>query len=189
MRKTLIFSVLKIGYKKMNYLKIKFLYICKYVMCWFAAKTKIKGEFKAKDFFNSIGVNSYVPSYLTKKVWSDRIKKVTVPAISGYVFFELPKIDFDLINMNPFTKNVVKDIDGLPAIIKEEEIATLKKYLAGEPIGSEMTFYKGQKIKINSGPFLFKKGTVNKTGGNKVFITINSININIILEKSSVVAA
>ena len=34
----------------MNYLKIKFLYICKYVMCWFAAKTKIKGEFKAKDF-------------------------------------------------------------------------------------------------------------------------------------------
>ena len=67
-----------------------------------------------------------MPSYLTKKIWSDRIKKVTVPAISGYVFFELAKIDFDLININPFTKNIVRDIDGKPAIIKEKEIATLK---------------------------------------------------------------
>ena len=173
----------------MNYSKIKFYYICKYIMCWFAAKTKIKGEFKAKDFFSSVGVNSYVPSYLTKKIWSDRIKKVTVPAISGYVFFELPKIDFNLINMNPFTKNVVKDIGGLPAVIKDEEIAILKKYLSGELINSEVNFYKGQKIKISSGPFIFKKGTVSKIGRNKIFININSINLNIILEKSSVVAA
>jgi hypothetical protein len=83
----LISSALKIGYKKMNYLKIIFLYICFLVMSWFAAKTKPKGEFKAMNFFNSVGINSYVPSYQTKKVWSDRIKKVVVPAISGYVFF------------------------------------------------------------------------------------------------------
>ena len=36
------------------------------------------------------------------------LKKVTVPAINGYVFFELNKIDFNLININPFTKNIVK---------------------------------------------------------------------------------
>ena len=63
-------------------------------MSWFAAKTKFKGEFKALDFFKSIGVKSYVPYFKTKRVWSDRIKKVTVPAISGYVFFYLPKILF-----------------------------------------------------------------------------------------------
>ena len=91
-------------------------------MSWFAAKTKQKGEFKALNFFISMGINCYVPSYVTKRVWSDRIKKVTVPAISGYVFFELTKIDFGLINLNPFTKNIVRDINGLPAIIKNEEI-------------------------------------------------------------------
>ena len=94
-------------------------------MSWFAAKTKFKGEFKALDFFKSIGVNSYVPSYKTKKVWSDRIKKVTVPAISGYVFFELSKINYDLVNVNPFTKNIVKGLNGLPAIITEKEINTI----------------------------------------------------------------
>ena len=72
-------------------------------MSWFAAKTKFKGEFKALDFFKSIGVKSYVPYFKTKRVWSDRIKKVTVPAISGYVFFYLPKINYELVNINPFT--------------------------------------------------------------------------------------
>ena len=158
-------------------------------MSWFAAKTKQKGEFKALDFFVSIGVNSYVPSYATKRVWSDRIKKVTVPAISGYIFFELNKIDFSLINLNPFTKNVVRGIDGLPAKIKDEEIAILKKHLNGETISNVVDLQEGQKIKVNSGPFIFKKGTINKISCNKVIISIESININLVLNKSSVVAA
>ena len=158
-------------------------------MGWYAAKTKQKGEFKALNFFNSMGINCYVPSYVTKRVWSDRIKKVTVPAISGYVFFELAKIDFRLINLNPFTKNIVRDINGLPAIIKNEEITTLKDYFDGKLIDYDVNLVKGQRVKINTGPFIFKKGTINKISYNKVFINIDSININLILNKSSVVAA
>ena len=173
----------------MNYLKIKFLYICSQVMSWFAAKTKQKGEFKALNFFTSMGINSYVPSYVTKRVWSDRIKKVTVPAITGYVFFELNKIDFNLINLNPFTKNIVRDIGGTPAIIKNEEITTLKDYFSGKLIACNVNLVQGQRVKMNRGPFIFKKGTVNKIGCNKVIINIESININLILSKSSVVAA
>ena len=158
-------------------------------MSWFAAKTKQKGEFKALNFFISMGVNSYVPSYVTKRVWSDRIKKITVPAIRGYVFFELSKIDFNLINLNPFTKDVVRSVDGLPAIIKNEEIITLKDYFNGKLITCDVNLVKGQRVKINTGPFMFKKGTLTKMSCNKVVINIDSININLILSKSSVVAA
>ena len=158
-------------------------------MCWFAAKTKQRGEFKALNFFISMGINSYVPSYTTKRVWSDRIKKITVPAITGYVFFELNKIDFNLININPFTKNIVRDIGGKPAIIKNEEITSLKDYFDGKSITSDDNLVKGQRVKINTGPFMFKKGTVNKMSCNKVIISIESININLVLNKSSVVAA
>ena len=158
-------------------------------MGWFAAKTKSKSEFKALDYFKSMGINSYVPAYKTKRIWSDRIKKVTVPAISGYVFFELQKVDFDLININPFTKSIVRDVDGLPAIIKENEITRLKKYLNGSSLSSLPALCEGQKIKVSSGPFVFKKGIINKIKCNKVVINIESININLILNKSSVVAA
>ena len=158
-------------------------------MSWFAAKTKQKGEFKALNFFISIGINSYVPSYVTKRVWSDRIKKVTVPAMTGYVFFELNKIDFNLINLNPYTKNVVRGINGLPAKIKDEEIVILKKHLNGEVISNGVDLQEGQKIKVSSGPFVFKKGVINKISCNKVIISIESINISLVLNKSSVVAA
>ena len=158
-------------------------------MSWFAAKTKHRGEFKALNFFNSIGINSYVPSYQTKRIWSDRIKKVTVPAINGYIFFELPKLDFNLINVNPFTKNIVKKANGSPAIIKENEIATMKTHLNGESFKSKKNLYDGQNIKICSGPFMFKKGTVNKVGDTKVVINLESLNISLVLNKTSVVAA
>ena len=158
-------------------------------MSWFAAKTKFKGEFKALDFFKSIGVKSYVPYYKTKRVWSDRIKKVTVPAISGYVFFYLPKINYDIVNINPFTKNIVKGLDGLPAIITDNEINTLKKYLKGEDLMYGAKLFEGQRIKIGAGPFIYKKGTINKIGCSKVVINIEAINISLILNKSSVTAA
>ena len=158
-------------------------------MSWFAAKTKHGGEFKALKFFNSIGVNSYVPSYKTKRIWSDRVKKVTVPAINGYVFFELPKLNFALINVNPFTKNIVRDIGGKPAIIKNEEITSLRDYFDGKLIASDVNLVKGQRVKINKGPFIFKRGTINKMSYNKVIISIESMNINLVLNKSSVVAA
>ena len=158
-------------------------------MSWFAAKTKYKGEFKASDFFSSMGIKSYVPSYTTKKIWSDRIKKVTVPAISGYVFFKLPRLDYSLININPFTKNIVRGFGGDPAIIKEDEIAVLKKHLNGEPLKNGVDLYLGDKVRVDSGPFMFKRGTVCKIGCKKVIISIDSININLVINKSSVIAA
>ena len=158
-------------------------------MSWFAAKTKYKGEFKALNFFNSIGINSYVPSYQTKRIWSDRVKKVTVPAINGYIFFELPKLDFTLINVNPFTKNIIKKANGAPAVIKEIEIATMKRHLSGESLKSNKSLFDGQTIKICSGPFVFKKGTVNKVGDNKVIVNLESLNMSLVLNKTSVVAA
>ena len=158
-------------------------------MSWFAAKTKNKGEFKALDFFESMGVNSYVPSYKTKRIWSDRIKNITVPAIRGYVFFELSKINYQLVNINPFTKNIVRGLNGMPAIIKEKEINTLKKYLNNDYQGSRSNLIEGQKIRIDSGPFIFKKGTIDKISCNKVVVNIEAINMSLVLNKSSVVAA
>ena len=52
-------------------------------MCWHVAYAKTKKEFKALDFFKKTGINAYVPAYIEKREWSDRVKKVLVPAMSG----------------------------------------------------------------------------------------------------------
>lgn len=82
-------------------------------MNWYAIRTKTKKEKHAKDYYSKLGVEAYVPTYTTKRVWSDRIKKTKAPAITGYLFFRLKKIDFDLVNLNPYTTNVVRAGSGL----------------------------------------------------------------------------
>ena len=66
---------------------------------------------------------------------------------------------------------------------------TLKDHLSGTNIKSVDKFESGQQIKIQSGPFIFKKGIINKISYNKVMISLDSININLVLNKSSIVAA
>ena len=145
-------------------------------MSWVAAKTKFKGEFKALDFFKSIGINSYVPSYKTKRVWSDRIKKVTVPAISGYIFFELSKINYDMVNINPFTKNIVKGLNGLPAVISEKEIngiieeAKIKDY---QIIMTEKDYFKVKDFNLQNINYL--KVSLEIDGLDKLISRINQI--------------
>ena len=56
-------------------------------------------------------------------------------------------------------------------------------------MSNSVKLQRGQKVKINSGPFMFKKGTIDKISCNKVIISIESININLVINTSSVVAA
>jgi len=48
---------------------------------WYASRTKSRAEFKAVEFLQKHGVDSFCPSK-----WSDRIKRVIVPLFSQYIF-------------------------------------------------------------------------------------------------------
>ena len=135
-------------------------------MKWFAIKTKTKNEFKARDFFSSFDIESYVP------------------------FFKLDKLDYNLINLNPYTKSIVKDTAGMPAVITENEISVLKNYLNGTV--DDDGFFScniGEKVKIISGPMIYKSGVVEKINNKTVTITLKSLNIKIVINKSNLIAA
>ena len=152
-------------------------------MCWFAAYTKSRSEFKALDHFTKCGVNAYVPEYTDIRQWSDRIKKARKPAISRYVFFELPKINYDLINLNPYTKSVVKAF-GSPIKIKDQEILSLKEALKNYTIDNCFQF--GDSVKIENGPFKNKTGKVDGVSENYIVLLLNTIKIKLSLSTSKV---
>ena len=155
-------------------------------MNWFVAYAKTKNEFKALDFFKKIGVNAYVPSYIEKREWSDRVKKTLVPAISGYVFFELNKLNYELINSNPYLRNVLKR-HGKAVTIRSEEIETLKEALNGYSVSQEIN--TGDSVKILSGAFKNKTGLVDYIDSNNLSILINSIKITLSLAETRLKAA
>ena len=155
-------------------------------MDWFVAYAKTKNEFKALDFFKKIGVNAYVPSYIEKREWSDRVKKTLVPAISGYIFFELNKLDYTLVNSNPYLRNVLKR-HGKAVTVRSEEIETLKKALNGYSVSQEIK--TGDSVKILSGAFKNRLGFVDFIDTNNLSVLINSIKITLSLADTRLKAA
>ena len=155
-------------------------------MNWFVAYAKTKNEFKALDFFKKIGVNAYVPSYIEKREWSDRVKKILVPAISGYVFFELNKLNYELVNSNPYLRNVLKR-HGKAVTIKSEEIEALKEALNGYSVSQEIK--TGDSVKILSGAFKNRLGFVDFIDTNNLSVLINSIKITLSLADTRLKAA
>jgi len=155
-------------------------------MNWFVAYAKTKNEFKALDFFTKIGVNAYVPSYIEKREWSDRVKKILVPAISGYVFFELNKLNYELVNSNPYLRNVLRR-HGKAITIRSEEIETLKEALNSYSVSQEIK--PGDSVKILSGAFKNRLGFVDFIDTNNLSVLINSIKITLSLADTRLKAA
>ena len=155
-------------------------------MNWYAVRTKTKKELLAKNYYSTLGVEAYVPTYTTKRVWSDRIKKIKVSAIPGYLFFKLDKIDFDLVNLNPYTTNVVRTSSGKPAVIPTDEIECLKKYLAGSEQTNESFLTVDDVVSVCSGPFCSEIGVIEKFIQNKALVLIKSLNIKLIVSTRNI---
>ena len=150
-------------------------------MNWYAVRTKTKKELLAKDYYSAIGIEAYAPTYTTKRVWSDRIKKIKVSAIPGYLFFKLDKIDFDLVNLNPYTTNVVRTSSGKPAIIPNNEVECLKKYLSGSEQTNESFLTVDNVVSVGSGPFCSEIGVIEKFIQNRALVLLKSLNIKLIV--------
>ena len=155
-------------------------------MKWFVAHTKSRCEVKASDFFNKIGVESYVPAFEEKRQWSDRTKKIITPAISGYVFFKLEKVDYPFINLNPFIRNIVRRF-GQAVEINGSEIQTMKDCL--KQYTEDLSFSTGDKVKVLSGVLKNKNGLVDGVENNFLILLINSIKVKISLDTTKIVVA
>ena len=154
-------------------------------MKWFVAHTKFRGELKAQESFNALGVNSYVPVYEEKREWSDRIKKITTPAISGYIFFQTEKVNYALVNLNPYLKNVLRRF-GKAVEIKSSEIDAMKNCLKNYT--DSISFNAGDSVKIMSGCLKNKEGIIEAIEGSFLTLLISSIKVKLSLEHNQLKA-
>jgi transcription antitermination factor NusG len=154
---------------------------------WFAIYTKPKSETKVVDQLKKMNIEVYCPMFTQIRQWSDRKKKVQVPLISSYVFVYLEDINRDCVFD---AVGVVRYLFwlGKPAIIKEEEINTLKK-CTNSTIDSVKieNLEPGDSLKLNSGVFKGHKGTVSQVGTNRLQLIIEGLGIKVTLTKNKVI--
>ncbi|MCW3086900.1 MAG: UpxY family transcription antiterminator [Sediminibacterium sp.] len=145
---------------------------------WYAIYTKPRWEKKIDTVLIRKGVESWCPLQKIERQWSDRKKIIDDPLFKSYVFVRIDETERSKVLMTDGVLNFVHYL-GKPAVIKDAEVDTIKKYLAEKDahifIISQEGFSEDTRIKVNHGVFMGNEGTVLRGGKKKVYVKLESL--------------
>jgi transcription antitermination factor NusG len=145
---------------------------------WYAIYTKPRWEKKVDQQLIRKGVNSWCPLQKVERQWSDRKKIIEDPLFKSYVFVNIDIADKLTVLMTEGVLNFVHYL-GKPAVINDDEVSLIKKYLSEEEakitILSSEGFKEQMKVKVSHGIFMNNVGTVIRGGKKKVYVQLESL--------------
>ncbi|MFD2515183.1 UpxY family transcription antiterminator [Pontibacter locisalis] len=150
---------------------------------WYAVYTKPRWEKKVAESLAKRSFVCYCPLNKVVRQWSDRKKTVLVPLFNSYVFVFLTKQQIGELKKIDGILQVVTWL-GQPAVIKDEEIATIKRFLNEyENIQVEKTTINiNDSIKITNGLLTDTEGTVVATKNNMIKVALPSLGYTLFAE-------
>jgi transcription antitermination factor NusG len=143
---------------------------------WHAVYTKPRWEKKVNALLAAKGIVTYCPLNRVRRKWSDRIKMVEEPLFKSYVFVQINSAELSIVRMTNGVLNYVY-WNGKPAIIKDAEIDTIKKFMNEYEQVEARPFVveTNQRVRIDAGLLMQKEGIVQKVMHNKVEVIIESL--------------
>lgn len=146
---------------------------------WYAVYTKPRWEKKINLVLERKGIESWCPLQKLQRQWSDRKKVIEDPLFKSYVFVHIADQDRLRVLQTDGILNFVYYLSK-PAIIRDEEIDTIKSYLSQKDavitVHSIDMFDKDARIKIKQGIFMDQTGTILKASGKrKVYVSMESL--------------
>ena len=129
---------------------------------WFALRTRSNFEKVAAIALENKGLTPYLPTYRSRRRWSDRVVVAETPLFQGYVFCR-----FDPLNRLPvLTTTGVISIVGCgtePAPVDDEEIAAIEAILSSGLATEPCPFLReGQKVRVRRGSLAGVEGILTK---------------------------
>ena len=141
---------------------------------WHVIYTKPRAEKKVEERLNNFGIEAYCPVKQEIKQWSDRKKKIFVPVLPSMV----------LVNIDEKQRNRVFDIPGVVrymfwlgkhAVVKEEEVDSLKNLLSQNNIVSQDTIALKVGEKIDVPGFENHSGIIKKISTNQIWVVLKNL--------------
>lgn len=147
-------------------------------LCWYAVYTAPRAEKAVSKRFLEMGIDHYLALQHVKHVWSDRIKELTLPVVSGYVFVHIAVTDFvKVINTYGAISFVKKG--SLPIAIPEQQIDTFRRMVEKSDTTVEFSSTlpeQGQEVTICKGPLEGLMGELIEFQGKyKVVVRLNRL--------------
>lgn len=145
-------------------------------MNWHVVYTRPKWEKKVAERLNEIGVVSYCPLITKVSQWSDRKKIINVPLFNSYIFVQIDEKErhqiFEVVGAVRYLFWL-----GKPAIVKDSEIEAIKNWFA-VPDTYDVSldqWKKGDKVVLESGPFLSQSAVIQDVKKNHYILILESL--------------
>src|SRR5262245_51354343 len=127
---------------------------------WYALRVKPRFEKLVHTHLEQKGYEAFLPSYVSRNRWSDRVKEVRLPLFSGYTFCRFDVHDRLPILVTPGVQFIV-GLGRIPIAVDESEIDTVRRAVSsGQPIRPWPYVKVGQKVEIERGPLQGLSGIV-----------------------------
>jgi transcription antitermination factor NusG len=125
---------------------------------WYAVRVRSNFERNVSIVLDHKGVEQFLPTYRSRRVWTDRVKTLHLPLFPGYIFCRIP-----LEN-----RNHIVTIDGVvglvgagrqPIPISDAEIEAIRTVAQSQAPMEPWPFLKiGQTVRIGHGPLAGLEG-------------------------------
>ncbi len=143
---------------------------------WYVIYTRPRWEKKVSGLLDKKGFTVYCPLNKVRRKWSDRYKVVEEPLFKSYVFTKLTEEEKLRVRLTDGVVNFVYWL-GKPAIVKNEEIEMIKKFLKEyeDVLATPIDLNAGQKVRIKTGLMMDAEGIVIKVLNNRAYVLLESL--------------
>ena len=151
---------------------------------WYAVEVVYKKELVVASALEKKAFECYVPLYTARRVWSDRIKVVSIPLFSGYIFCRFDSNESRLpILVTPSVRHVVS-INKEPAAIPDAEIESIRLAIEGGAVVEPCErLHSGCHVVVSKGPFAGVEGEfVRYQGKDRLIVSIALIQRSVAVE-------
>ena len=147
---------------------------------WFVLKVKPRHEKKVSNLLENLSIKIYNPTIEVFRKWSDRVKKIKLPAIPGIIF-----VKTNLIDKNNFflSRSIIGWLyeNKNPVTVNQKELELLDKSLNNKNwINYNKTFKIGDVV------FLEHLGIdviINKLGMSYIWASVRYSNISLKIKR------
>jgi transcription antitermination factor NusG len=125
---------------------------------WFALRVRARYERIVATIARNKGIDEFLPTYRSRRRWSDRVQAVELPLFPGYVFCRLdPAFRLPLLTI-PGVLHFV-GVGRIPLPIDDEEIASIHTAIQSGLSAEPWPYLEiGQRVRLEEGPLAGLEG-------------------------------
>jgi transcription antitermination factor NusG len=150
---------------------------------WYALRVRTRSEQAVAGVLAEKGFEWYVPCWVDTRTYSDRTKRVSVPAFPGYAFCRFDNASRFTVLNTPGVLAVLS-VGGAPEPVQEEVIFALQKAFSGTKRVSLADYlHDGERVQIVDGPMAGARGLlIHPKGQHRLVISIELLQRSVSVE-------